>query len=233
MLETIRKLTDKLGYLPVDGNWGTAAVPVDLRVDSGTESPALATGPQPEPAALAGLMGDALRVGLARIDDSFARRWKPYTDEAFGLVATAQPGVTARQDHLWRVDLATRSVTIAAIRASTEADDDAADDTAWDVVGSADAWEAVLAGRANFGVAMRRCDLRYCEGGESGAIAAESRLSMLAELLALPGSAWSPAEPLTLSAAADQAAAPGGDQAAADGPGKLDAVSARTGTGAV
>jgi hypothetical protein len=208
MLETMRKLTDRLGYLPVDGNWGTAAVPADLRVDSGTEAPGLATGPQPEPAALVALMGDALRVGLARIDESFARRWKPYTDEAFGLVATAQPGVTARQDHLWRVDLASRSMTITAIRASTEADDDATTDTAWDVVGSAGAWEAVLAGRANLGVAMRRCDLRYCEGSESGAVTADSRISMLADLLALPGSAWSPAQPLMLSAAAGQAAAP-------------------------
>jgi hypothetical protein len=208
MLETMRKLTDRLDYLPVDGNWGTAAVPADLRVDSGTEAPAAATGPQPEPAALAGPMGDALRIGLARIDESFAQRWKPHTEEAFGLVTTAQPGAGARQDHLFRVDLASRSVTITAIRASAGAGADATDDTAWDLVGSAGAWEAVLAGRANLGVAMRRCDLRYCEGSESGALAAESRISMLAELLDLPGSAWSPAEPLLLSAAAARAAAP-------------------------
>jgi Sulfotransferase family len=205
MLDTLRKLTDQLGYLPVDGNWGTAVVPADLRVDSGTQAPAVVTGP--EPAALTGLMDDALRTGLARIGDSFDRRWPPHADEAFGLVATA-PRVGSRQDHRWRVDLASRSMTVTAIHASTEASHDAGDDTAWDVVGSAGAWEAVLAGRANLGVAMRRCDLRYCEDGESGALAADRRLSMLAELLALPGSAWSPTEPIPRSVATDQAAAP-------------------------
>jgi hypothetical protein len=73
---------------------------------------------------------------------------------------------------------------------------EAADDTAWDVVGSAEAWEALLTGQSNLGVALRRCELRYCDGSdEAEPMAAEARISMLAEFLALEGSAWSSAVP--------------------------------------
>ena len=79
----------------------------------------------------------------------------------------------------WRVDLAAR--TVIGVTAASGGDDD----TAWDIVGSVHAWHAVLAGQANLGVAMRRCDLRYCGTGEAGPVAAELRIAMLADLLEL------------------------------------------------
>jgi hypothetical protein len=201
MLDMMRELTDKLGYLPVDENWGTATVPTDLRADSAapTTVPApAATEPTPEHA----LIGEALRAGLARIDDSFTSRWANYTGEAFGLITIPQPGAGAGHESCWRVDLDSKALTFTAIPAGLE-QDESEDDTAWDIVGSADAWQALLTGRTNFGVAMRRCELRYCEGGKAGPMAAEARISMLADLLALNGSAWS-AEP-AIAVAADGA----------------------------
>jgi hypothetical protein len=61
----------------------------------------------------------------------------------------------------------------------------AGDDTAFDVVGSVDAWQAVLGGHTNLGVAMRRCELRYCDTGDAGPVVADLRIDMLADLLGL------------------------------------------------
>jgi hypothetical protein len=46
-------------------------------------------------------------------------------------------------------------------------------------------WEQVILGRANLSVAMRRYQLRYCDMGNAGPIAAEARIAMLADLLGL------------------------------------------------
>jgi hypothetical protein len=52
-------------------------------------------------------------------------------------------------------------------------------------VGTVDAWQAVLTGRTNLGVAMRRCELRYCDTGEADPVVADTRIAMLADLLGL------------------------------------------------
>jgi hypothetical protein len=75
------------------------------------------------------------------------------------------------------VDLATGSLTQLA-----RADDD---ETSWDIVGSTDAWLAVLDGRTNLGVAIRRCELRYCDANEAGPVAADTRIAMLSDLISL------------------------------------------------
>jgi hypothetical protein len=52
-------------------------------------------------------------------------------------------------------------------------------------VGSAQAWEQVTGGQLNLGAALRSCRLRYCDGAESGPVASDARIAMLARLLDL------------------------------------------------
>ena len=40
-------------------------------------------------------------------------------------------------------------------------------DSDWDIIGSADAWEEVIAGKLNLSAALRACQLRYCDSAES------------------------------------------------------------------
>jgi Sulfotransferase family len=185
----MNELAGKLGYLPVDDRWGTAAVPADLRV-GGPQHPLAAdpaAGPDMPEAAL---VGERLSAGLSQLGDRFTSRWEPCAAESFALVATPRAGSGLGREVRWTVDLAARTVTCAqAVAGHRDADDDEGDETAWDVVGSADAWLAVLRGDANLGVAMRRCDLRYCETSEAGPVAAENRIGMLADLLGL-GLSW-------------------------------------------
>jgi hypothetical protein len=77
----------------------------------------------------------------------------------------------------WLVDLGAQTVTFASPQAQQ--------DSAWDVVGSADAWEQVISGKLNLSVALRACQLRYCDGDEPGPTASETRIALLARLVAL------------------------------------------------
>ena len=79
----------------------------------------------------------------------------------------------------WLVDRAIGSISL---------DDENADDADWKIVGSPSAWHAVLRGRMNLHVALRRCDLRYCAPDEEGSLAADRRIAMFADLLGL--SSW-------------------------------------------
>jgi hypothetical protein len=201
--QQLNELAGKLGYVPVDDSWGTAAVPADLRMQSrdepGTGTVAvvgaeagrgeavrrrgetastaqdLVLRPAP-PAALA--VGERFAAAVASLGPQFSRRWQAASAETFGILVTA--AATPLAGHCrWRVDLDSRTVT---------ADPDPARETSWDMVGSIDAWLAVLNGQANLGVALRRCDLRYCDAGEAGPAAADARVNMLEDLLGLAGS---------------------------------------------
>jgi hypothetical protein len=172
VMQAVNELAEKLGYIPVDDNWGTASVPADLRTGDQPQAPPdgrLATLP-PVPAAL----GDRLKAGVSLLDGSFSDRWSACSAESFTIAELSAAGTAST---LWHVDLATRTVS------STPRD---GTDTAWDIVGSTGAWQAVLTGQMNLGVAMRRCDLRYCDTGEAGLVAADLRIGMLAEMLGLP-----------------------------------------------
>ena len=137
--EAINELCGKLGYVPVDEKWGTAARPVDLRLAPGTEVASGAgtrAGVHPEGAAsressaevrigamtdgvrshtpvpepiLAPVVGERLEAGLARIGEDFARRWDPCAAESFELIVTP-PGAPGRNTG-WQVDLSARTVT--------------------------------------------------------------------------------------------------------------------------
>jgi hypothetical protein len=189
VVQQINELTGRLGYLPVDESWGTAAVPADLRA-ADSRHPARPGFVSVEPLPRSSLVSDRLSEGLSRMDSQFSHRWGPCTAESFTLVVLPPTGTGSDEENQWRVDPAAGTVT-----GVTGIPDDG-DDTAWDIVGSADAWQAVLSGRTNLGVAMRRCELRYCgssEAGDVGPEAADTRIGMLADLLGLRSS-WQPSE---------------------------------------
>jgi hypothetical protein len=174
----INELAEQLGYIPVDEQWGTTTVPKDLRV-TGDHRPADSQATAADQPAEAALLADRLRAGLSRMDAQFARRWEACTAESFTVAALPPVGNGAAEQSQWRVDLTARTLTD--ITSSPED----GNDTAWDIVGSAEAWQAVLTARTNLAVAMRRCELRYCEDGPAGPTAADTRISMLADLLRL------------------------------------------------
>jgi Sulfotransferase family len=262
VLEAMAELCGKLGYLQVDGGWGTAERPADLRVpiiadsggeegdegDEGEEKPAAqpheaeaeaaaGAGRAGEPAAAGAPGADApaaapsaprsgdvpaaeppaeveaeempdlaprlierLREGVVRIGDTFTRRWEPCGSESFMVVAT--PEGNHGPDARWLVDLSSRSVrpgggyhrtAVAANGEQHGGEGGPAKATNFDVIGPAEAWEQVIAGRVNLSVALRRNDLRYCEDEEAGPIIAETRAGMLADLLGL--ATWGQARP--------------------------------------
>jgi hypothetical protein len=182
--QMINELTDKLGYVPVDEKWGTAAAPADLRVAAGQQPVPAERGSAGLPSQ-AVLVGERLRAGLSRIDGLFARRWGACSADSFSVVAAPTVGIGGGRENRWLVDLAARTVT------DVTGSPGDGDGTGWDIVGAADVWQSVLSGRANLGVAMRHCDLRYCEASQTGPVNADTRLGMLADLLGLDSS-WQP-----------------------------------------
>jgi Sulfotransferase family len=216
ILAMINELAGKLGYLAVDGHWGTTEPPADLRVPiragaaadaaeatadpapaeaTGDPAPAGATGDSAPgeatadsaPGAAAGdptraaagplrseWLGEQLRAGLAAWPAAgTAGRLEPHASETFVAVAvTKDPG---RPAEYWLVDLGAATVAAASRNAQENTD--------WDVVGSLDVWQRVIAGEVNLSVALRSCGLRYCDNGEATPLAADTRIGILASLL--------------------------------------------------
>jgi Sulfotransferase family len=180
VLAQMSGLTQKLQYVPVDETWGTAGVPADLRAQAArvtlAPSGVLPASGRPDGggqfAFAAELIGARLTAGLAGIDQRFTRRWERCLTRWFGLIVI--PPVGVRGALRWRVDLAARSVMPV---------NDGEDDTEWDVIGSSEAWQRVLCGEVNLSVALRRCELRYCDTGDAGPAAADARIGMFANLL--------------------------------------------------
>jgi hypothetical protein len=174
---TINELAADLGYIPVDGGWGTSEPPADFRVSPGpspaspaaTAPPSGAVGRHPE-------LGSRLAQGLAQADSRFFQRWEGCLDDTF--VAIALPASPEEATARYRVSLGTGTVVPEGNPAGQPESD-------WDVIGSAEAWDRVLAGRVNVSVALRSCQLRYCDTGDSHPLATDRRISMLADLLGL------------------------------------------------
>jgi hypothetical protein len=186
----INELAGKLGYLPVDAEWGTPGRPADPRVADTIRSPAHAPG-GPVPGARQ--LEDWLRSRVGPAGERFASRWGSCAAEKFLVVSRAGVGGSEAQ---WLVDLAAGTLT----QADGPADDD--DGAAWSILGSPETWQAVLGGQVNLHAALRRCELRYCSPGDDGPLATQTRVAMLADLLGL--GSWSQADP----AAQDMGAAP-------------------------
>lgn len=187
VLATVNELAGKLGYLAVDDEWGTSEPPTDVRVpaeSSGTGSQQTAAddeagvalaGTADEREARSGSLASALRAGLAGVGPEATQRWGPHAHERF--VAVWVPRNPKHPAERWLADLGSRTVSFASRAAQEESD--------WDVVGSADAWEQVISGRLNLSAALRACQLRYCDGNDSDPLAADRRLAALARLLGL------------------------------------------------
>ena len=172
----INELTGKLGYLPVDAEWGTPGRPADPRVPDTIRSPALVCGGGP--VAGAGPLEEWLRLRVEDAGDRFASQWESCAAEKFWVVSRAVSGGSEAQ---WLVDLPARAVTAA----DGQGDDDADDDVAWSILGSPQTWQAVRSGQVNLHAALRRNDLRYCGVGQDSPLVAQARVAMLADLLGL------------------------------------------------
>jgi hypothetical protein len=126
-----------------------------------------------------------LLSGLAGIDDRFAHRWEPASQETFLVTVTAADtgDVVAR----WRVDLRTRTIT--------SADGVPAGETTgarWEVVGGIDVWMRVAEGEIDLSLALRRRLIRYRDTGEPAAVML-NRVAMLAGLLGI--TTWQRVQP--------------------------------------
>ena len=183
LLTVMNELAGKLGYLAVDEAWGTSEPPADLRV-AVPAAPRETGGGAVDGAAVNGAprtrrLGEQLRAGLAAARDrQSARRWGAHGSETFVVVAVTQDA--ARRAEYWRVDLGSATVTPTTRHAQEESD--------WDIIGSAAAWDQVLDRAVNLSVALRSCDLRYCDNNETTPLAADTRMAVIGELLGL--TAW-------------------------------------------
>jgi hypothetical protein len=172
------------GYVRVDEDWGTPGRSSDPRLPATIRIPVpeagLGVGGKPV-AAGTRLLAERLRARLACIDDRFTRRWASSLTETF-LIVSRPSAAGADGEMRWLVDLATGTIST-----TSGCDSDSAY-AEWNIVGSPDSWRAVLLGEVNLNVAMRRCDLRYCDSGKAGPFAAQTRTAMMADLLSL--SSW-------------------------------------------
>ncbi len=182
LLEVINELAGRLGYLPIDGDWGSTAPPGDLRAaitaaPGGTAGPAgtAALAADHGPARSARL-ADRLRAGLADAAGSgTGEPWGALGSETFVAVAvTRDPECPAEY---WLVDLGQASVTQVTKEAQEESD--------WDMIGEIGTWRQILDGEVNLSVALRSCALRYCDNGETAPLAADTRIGIVARLLGL------------------------------------------------
>jgi Sulfotransferase family len=183
VLESINQLLDKLGYLTVDENWGTADMPASL-LAPGPASCATPAPPMGEPVTDIPVLTGRLQAGLARIDSGFAARW-PAAMAAPFTVAVRQP--RSADPVRWLVVPGARTLTRDGQpgAASDDGRGEGGQDAQWSIVGTAQAWQEVLAGRLNLSVALRRGELRYADFGDTGALSADARIAMLAALLGL------------------------------------------------
>lgn len=187
LTSTINKLVGRLGYVPIDANWGTVGKPSDLRLPAEGQVPAAkpagsGSGPVP-PGAL--LVNVGLQVGLGRLSDQFIQDWKPHSEGPFLIVALAP--TTTEDDAWWLVDLAARKVV--------SGRGNCGEDRGWTVSAPAATWEQVIRDGLNMGIAFRRHGMRYRDkgGGGAGLATADNRVSMLSDLLGI--TIWNPDGP--------------------------------------
>jgi hypothetical protein len=194
----INELASKLGYLPIDGDWGAPGSAADPRVPDTIKGAASPPGTPPDgrSAGGGGPLRQWLQSRLGGADERFGTWWDPVAREKFLVVSRAGRGGGEMQ---WVVDITARSVT----EDDGQADDD--DDVAWSILASPEAWQALLSGQANLQAALRRNEVRYCTTGEdSSPVLTQTRVAMLADLLGL--GSWRPADTAQQNGAAPLAA---------------------------
>src|SRR5215472_3443971 len=215
MTATINDLADRLGYIRVDENWGSARRPGDLRVPADCQAPARSPGARGAAGAvLPGslLVSERIQAGLRRLNEEFIREWRPYSEGSLLIVARA-PAKTD-DDAWWLVDLTARK----AVTGSGNCDED----PGWAVTAPAATWEQVIRDGINLGTAFRRHGMRYRDKGDGGpgSAAAENRVAMMSDLLGI--TTWKPgrggAPGMGGASGADGAPGMGGAPAARSAP---------------
>jgi hypothetical protein len=180
---------ESLGYVQVDDQWGTPGQPSDPRLTraqaAAAPGPAPA-GPSVTAAAKTGLLERRLTAAVAAVDEAFARRWPSCVAGSFLIVARPPGAASPADEARWVTDLATRTV-----RPATADAHEGEDEACWSVVGPPDAWLAVTASEVNLSGAVRSWQLRYSDFDDGGPFGAQTRISMLAELLTLASAAES------------------------------------------
>lgn len=187
-------------------------IPAEDKACESQDTPAAETSPvvaasEAEATEMAPLLIDRLRTGIKRMDPEFTAKWAPCGQDSVLVVATPEAGhgPTAH----WRVDLVAGTVSIeeesdvpgssgqapeengeaaaenteVAEASREETEEGAGTKSTWDVIASAETWHQVLAEKLNLSVAMRRHLIRYCDQGDVGSVTADTRISMLADLL--------------------------------------------------
>lgn len=175
VIGAINELADKLGYLPVDEEWGSPGRPSDPR-DPATvkgSSPSLGRLPGTAPVPGAGALEQWLRSRLEAVGGQVASRWGSCASVPFLVVSRTVVGGSEAQ---WVVDITAQAVT---------PDDGQDEDVAWSVLASPETWQAVRTGDVNLLAALRRSDVRYCAVGDDSPLLPPTRIAMLADLLGL------------------------------------------------
>jgi hypothetical protein len=190
VLAQVSELTSKLGYLHIGDDWGTTEPPSSMLQQAA--DPSAETITQPLSSSLpvqdtAGevderaliehsrQLGERLRTGLGSAVGSLNRRWDPHMSESF--VAVSISGRPAAATEYWLVNLKEGIVTSACREVQEKSD--------WDIIGSAEAWDKIIQHELNLQVALRTCQLRYCDEANAGPVVAETRTRILAGLLGL------------------------------------------------
>lgn len=191
VIAAINELADTLGYLPIDEEWGTPGRPVDPRVPGTAKVTSVRLASTEPGAEAAGLLEESLRAQMEGISDRFTARWSACLADKFLVVC--RTSAAGGSEFQWVVDLAARTVTGEDAEPDDAGPDDGEpDDVEWTILGSPQAWQAVLSRQVNLHVALRRGDLRYGSVGDDGQLAIQSRVAMLADLLGL--SPWQQAD---------------------------------------
>lgn len=185
ILAAINELAGRLGYVAADEKWGTADMPASLLLP-GQAQENVAVPAYPGRGPVAAMLADRLQAGISRIGGQFTSQWQACMAEVF-TVAVRQP--QSLRPQRWNVDLGARTLAPAVMAGSDDLDTTVTD-ADWSIVGTEHVWQEVLTGGLNLSVALRRCELRYCDTGESGASISENRVAMLAALLGL--TSWKP-----------------------------------------
>ena len=120
-------------------------------------------------------VGHRLEAGMAAPHPGDAERLGSLGGET--MVAVCIAADPRQPSEHWLADFGSRTVRFASRDAQETSD--------WDIIGSVEAWQDVIAGKQNLSVALRSGQLRYCDRDESGPMTAESRLRVLADLLGL------------------------------------------------
>ena len=178
--DAINELTATLGYLPVDADWGTPGRVADPRVPDTIRAPATPPGGGPAPGS--GALEECLRSRLEGAGEQFASQWEACAAEKFLIVSRTTTGGSESQ---WVVDVAARTIIV---ESGADDDQEGDDDVTWSILGSPQAWEAVLGGQLNLHAALRHNDLRYCPAGTESPVVSQTRIAMLGDLLGL--GAW-------------------------------------------